>query len=144
MTEVVLTQTVPAPLEQVYAAWTSAQGWARWWWPHWADTTYVVDARPGGQWRAHSVQGGSGVHGTFVALDPPRALELTWVWEDDGVADPAEDRVLVELSPGEGGTTVTVRHTTAAGGAEDYRQGWEFVLGNLTRALTPTGAAPRR
>lgn len=129
--ELVVTQHVPAPVKAVWAAWTSAAGWARWWWPHWPDTRYEVDARPGGAYLARSAQGGAGVEGEFVALDPPRALELTWRWDGEAT----QDRVVVELAPEGDGTLVTVRHTTGSGGADDYRQGWEFVLGNLARAF---------
>lgn len=126
-TEIVVTQHVTGPVEQVWSAWTTAQGWARWWWPHWADTEYVVDARPGGSYSARSAQGGTGVEGEFVTLEAPRRLEMTWRW--DGEA--AEDRVIIELTEDDGGTLVTVRHRTASSGVDDYRQGWEFVLGNL-------------
>ncbi len=128
--ELVVAQHVPAPVEVVWEAWTSAEGWARWWWPHWPDTEYAVDARPGGRYLARSVEGDAGVEGEVVSLDPPHALELTWRWDGEGV----EDRVRVELSAQDGGTRVTVRHTTT-GGADAYRQGWEFVLSNLARAL---------
>lgn len=135
--ELVVTQHVPASVDAVWRAWTSAEGWARWWWPHWPDTRYEVDARPGGAYLARSESAGVGVEGRFVALDPPRALELTWRW--DGEDD--EDRVIVELKTQAAGTLVTVRHHTVPGGVDDYRQGWEFVLRNLA-GLTLT--APGR
>lgn len=73
-TELVVTQQVAAPINDVWAAWTSVEGLARWWWPRWPDT----------------------------------------VW-----------------------------HRTASGGADDYRQGWEFVLGNLSDVVNE-GAAEGR
>ena len=96
-TELVVTQHVVAPVGQVWSAWTSAEGWARWWWPQWEDTEYVVDARPGGPYSARSAQGGTGVEGEFVTLEAPRRLEMTWRW--DGEA--AEDRVIIELTEDE-------------------------------------------
>lgn len=134
MTELVVTQQVPAPPDQVYAAWTSAEGLARWWWPHWEDTIYQVDAVEGGAWRAFSPSNGIGVHGRFVRLQEPDLIELTWVWEDD---DEAQDHVRVELTEHDAGTLVTVRHRTTEAGVDDYRQGWEFVLGNLAIAVAP-------
>lgn len=133
-TELVVTQHVPAPIDQVWDAWTSAEGWARWWWPHWEDTEYVVDARPGGRYLARSAQGDAWVEGEFTLVEPPHTLEMTWRWDE-----PSEDTVRVDLTdqPGEdgsAGTLVTVRHRTAASGVDDYRQGWEFVLTNLASA----------
>lgn len=134
-TEIVLTQHVAAPVGQVWAAWTSAEGWSRWWWPHWEDTEYAVDARPGGSYLARSATGGAGVSGEFTLVEPPHALELTWRWD----GEPGEDTVRVELAEqrndGSAGTLVTVRHRTSASGAEDYRDGWTFVLRNLAASL---------
>lgn len=135
-TELVVTQQVPAPVDKVWAAWTSAEGWARWWWPHWPDTEYVVDARPGGSYVARSATGGS-VEGEFIRLDPPHALEMTWRWD----GEPGDDTVLVVLSAQDDGTLVTVRHRTLSTGVDDYRMGWEFVLGNLAAAQSaPPGS----
>ncbi|WP_131105450.1 SRPBCC family protein [Ornithinimicrobium sufpigmenti] len=134
-TELVVTQQVAAPIHDVWAAWTSVEGLARWWWPHWPDTVYVMEARVGGRWSARSEQGGSGVEGEVVALDEPHVLELTWRWGGERV----EDLVRVELVETDSGTSITVRHRTPSGGTDDYRQGWEFVLGNLG-ALSDGGA----
>jgi uncharacterized protein YndB with AHSA1/START domain len=130
-TELVVTQHVPAPVAAVWEAWSTAQGWARWWWPQWPDTVYELDARPGGAWLVRSAQGGAGVQGEVRSLDPPHSLQLTWRW--DGEA--AEDLVDIELTQQDDGTSVTVRHRTAATGAGNYRQGWEFVLANLAASL---------
>lgn len=127
--EIVVSQRVPAPVEVVWRSWASAAGWARWWWPQWPDTVYEVDLRPGGGYLARSAVGGAGVEGEVVAADPPGTLELTWRWDGEGV----EDRVLVRLETEGEGTLVTVRHRTSAPGPDSYRQGWEFVLGNLAR-----------
>lgn len=137
MVDVVVTQHVRASAEAVWEAWTGAAGWARWWWPHWPDTEYAVDAHPGGRYLARSVEGSAGVEGEVVSLDPPHALELTWRWDGEGV----EDRVRVELTGQDGGTLVTVRHPTAGGG-DAYRQGWELVLGNLARVLGAVDQGP--
>ncbi len=131
--ELVVTRHVPAPVGSVWEAWTSAEGWARWWWRHWPDTSYEVDARPGGTYLARSVHGGAAVEGRFVALDAPRALELTWRWDGQH----AEDQVLVELTPDGAGTLVRVCHRTRPDATDDYRQGWEFVLGNLAGHALP-------
>lgn len=138
--ELVVTQHVAAPVQEVWRAWTTADGWARWWWPHWADTEYAVDARPGGSYRASSAEGGVGVAGQFVTVDPPHLLELTWRWD----GEPDQDAVRVEFAEQDGGTRVTVRHRTGPAGLDDYRQGWEFVLDHLGSALAASDRLLRR
>lgn len=133
----VVTVLVPAPPERVWRAWTSARAWARWWWPHWPDTGYVVDARAGGFYRAHSARTGVGVHGTFTEVEAPGRLAMTWFWEGE-VVDPPREHVVVELAAEGDGTLVTVTHEVA-GAADDYREGWAFVLGNLTAYLEGDG-----
>jgi uncharacterized protein YndB with AHSA1/START domain len=130
ITDITMTQEVAAPPDRVFEAWVDPERLASWWWPHLPDTTYDLDARVGGGYAIRSRSAAIGVHGTFVVLDPPHRLELTWVWEDDGVDGP-EDRVVVELSGTDHGTLVTVRHTTDAAGAADFRQGWTDVLQRL-------------
>ncbi len=127
-----VSQRVPAPPEQVYDAWLTAEGLARWWWVAIPDTTYDVDARPGGTYRVRSERAGIGVHGTFLTLTRPSLIEMTWFWSEADVTGP-EEHVRVDLVPDGDGTLVTVTHTVADPAAVgDYRQGWEYVLGNLT------------
>lgn len=136
-TELVLTQQVAAPVDQVWTSWTSAEGWARWWWPQWTDTEYVVDARPGGTYLARSAGGDAGVSGEFTRIEAPHVLEMTWRWDGEEVVD----AVRVELAESDGGTLVTVRHRTGSEGVENYRMGWEFVLANLASSAPVTGQA---
>lgn len=139
-TQLVLTRQVDAVPEKVWAAWTTPEGLARWWWPHWSDTAYQVEPRVGARWSARSAEGQTGVEGEVLAAEEPLLLELSWRWD----GEPAEDRVRVELAGRDGGTLVTVRHTTAAAGADDYRAGWEFVLGNLGSAVGDRGPLLRQ
>jgi uncharacterized protein YndB with AHSA1/START domain len=132
-TSITMTQLVPAPPARVYAAWVDPEMLATWWWPQLADTTYDLDARVGGSYRIRSELAGMGVHGTFVALDEPHRLELTWVWED-GASDGPEERVVVDLVAEGQQTRVTVRHALVDdAGADDFRQGWTDCLARLGR-----------
>ncbi|AXH96197.1 SRPBCC family protein [Ornithinimicrobium avium] len=134
-TELVLTRTVDATPEQVWTAWTTPGGLARWWWPHWQDTAYEMEARAGGRWSARSAEGDTGVEGEVLTVEQPRLLELSWAWAGEA----AQDRVRVELTEHDGRTLVTVRHRTRAAGVDDYRAGWELVLANLASTLAPRG-----
>lgn len=131
--ELVITQHVPAPPTEAYAAWLTPEGLSRWWWVNLGDTTYTVDGRVGGTYLVESAGAGIGVRGTFTRLDEPTLLELTWTWLDGDVAGPQE-RVRVNLAAQGTGTLVTVTHHVAqSDGVEPYRQGWLHVLGNLAR-----------
>jgi uncharacterized protein YndB with AHSA1/START domain len=94
-----------------------------------------VDVRPGGRFRIQSPALGVTVSGVYTAVEPPRRLSFTWVW-DDGEQGAVEDAVKVAFDPEPGGTRVTVAHTSAAhvpeGGAE---QGWSDVLDRLARVV---------
>jgi uncharacterized protein YndB with AHSA1/START domain len=134
MTTITLSRRIAAPPARVFAAWTDVDQLAAWWWPQLAGTTYDVDARPGGHYRIASPALGVTVTGVYTEVDPPQRLVFTWVWEDAGGAEPVEDTVVVTFEPDDGGTHVTVAHTSSAhdadGGAE---QGWNDVLDRLVR-----------
>jgi uncharacterized protein YndB with AHSA1/START domain len=133
-TTIEVQQHVAAPVEAVYEAWTDPEKLATWWWPERLETSYQLDVREGGSYAIRSSVAGFGVHGRYVSLDPPHRLELSWVWEDDGTEGP-EEQVVVELSSTSTGTLVTVRHTTEAAGAADFRQGWTDCLDRLPRTF---------
>ncbi|GAA1146297.1 SRPBCC family protein [Ornithinicoccus hortensis] len=142
----VVTQHVAAPPETAYAAWLSPEALATWWWVAMDDTTYQVDGRVDGTYRIVSPAAGIGVEGRFLALEPHRLIEMTWVWLDQDRPGP-EEHVRVEFAPRDGGTLITVTHTVAPDGdVEAYRQGWEYVLGNLAsssaRSVTLTQQVP--
>jgi uncharacterized protein YndB with AHSA1/START domain len=100
-------------------------------WPHWPDTAYTMEAKAGGRWSARSEQGETGVEGEVLRLAEPHALELTWRWDGEKV----EDLVRIRLAETSDGTSVTVRHRTPTRALENYRLGWQYVLGNLSTAV---------
>ncbi len=130
---ITISRTVPAPPERVFGAWTDAGQLDAWWWPQLADTTYDVDARPGGRFRIASPVIGATVTGVYTEVDPPRTLAFTWCWQDDDEPEAVvEDTVVVTFEAEGDGTSVTVAHTSTAhvpeGGAE---QGWNDVMDRL-------------
>jgi uncharacterized protein YndB with AHSA1/START domain len=134
-TTITIARTVAATPERVFAAWTDAEQLAAWWWPQLGGTTYDVDARLGGRFRIHSSGIGATVTGVYTEVEPPRRLVFTWSWEDEGEPEAVvEDTVVVTFEPDDGGTLVTVAHTSVAhvpeGGAE---QGWNDVMDRLVR-----------
>ena len=136
-TTITITRQVPVDAERAFRAWIDPGELAQWWWPQWPETTYEVDAWEGGDVRIDAPNVQLGVTGTFTDYDPPRRFVMTWVWVSDGTAAQARgeavvDTVEVTFDAVDGGTEVTVRHTSTEheedGGAE---QGWNDVLGRL-------------
>lgn len=147
MSTITISRTVAAPPEQVFDAWVRPEQLARWWWPHWPDTSYSLDVTVGGKYRIHNAGNGIGVFGEFTVVDRPHTLAMTWIWADEEpprtpAGDVVVDEVTVTFTPidtGTGpGTEVTVRHTStehlAEGGAE---QGWNDVLDRLPAFFAP-------
>lgn len=127
-----------APLEDVWAAWTSAEALASWWWIHWDDVVVEADVRVDGRYRFATAAHGMAVAGRFLEVVDRQRLAFTWEWTDaDGTSRDEAVQVDVAARPG-GGTTLAVRHTGPW--ADDapvasYRAGWTFVLGELAGIL---------
>jgi len=134
--DIVVEVRVAASPERAFAAFTSADELARWWWPHIPDTTYAFDARPGGSYAIRSAAAGIGVKGEVVRLDPPRTLELTWRWLEDGKPEPQEP-VTITFEPDGDGARVIVDHRLddSSDSGDGIREGWESVLGRLRELL---------
>jgi uncharacterized protein YndB with AHSA1/START domain len=133
-----LERVVSAPPAQVWSAWTTEEGLASWWWSHWNDTTYAVDLRPGGTYLIETPSQGIGVTGEFLRIDEPHALEMTWVWIDDGDRSEVE-RVAVAFTPEDAASTrISITHTgpwTTPEPAENYALGWNSTLDQLQAML---------
>ena len=133
---IVVEVRVAASPERAFAAFTSADELARWWWPHIPDTTYAFDARPGGSYAIRSATAGIGVEGEVVGLNPPRSLELTWRWLDDGKPEPQEPVTITFELDGDG-VRVIVGHRLddSSDSGDGIRDGWVSVLGRLRELL---------
>ncbi|MFL5845096.1 MAG: SRPBCC domain-containing protein [Solirubrobacteraceae bacterium] len=134
--ELQLTRIVPAPVEDVYRAWTDPAVLAQWW----GRASQVVrsaeaDARMGGAYRIEVVNDEGAVYviaGEYTDVDPPHRLAFTWRFEVGGPG-PQESHVSVELRPAGAETELVLTH----GGFPDvpaaapYRSGWEDALAKL-------------
>ena len=109
-----LERTFDAPLEEVFAAWTSPEVLRRWWaaGPRWECTGTEVDLRVGGRhrlgMRESPEQPPYVVGGEYPEVDPPARLVYTWTWEGDpGSEEGSRDSIVtVRLLPAGSGTTV--------------------------------------
>jgi uncharacterized protein YndB with AHSA1/START domain len=134
--ELHITRLVPAPVEEVYRAWTDPEVLMRWWGPVNTEMRDAqIDARPGGRYRFEMV-GASGaptvIAGEYVDVDPPHRLSFTWRFEAGGPG-PQESHVTVELREVGDQTELVLTH----GGFPDpsaaapYGDGWGTVLPKL-------------
>lgn len=136
---ITVVRTVPVPAERAFAAWTDTEQLAQWWWPQWPDTTYVVDATPGGTYRIQTKAVGVGISGTYTTVERPTTLAMTWMWENGGVAESdMPDQITVSFTPlGSGSTTeVTAIHEFAGDkGGGQLEMGWNHVMDRLPEFL---------
>jgi len=134
-----VTVRLDAPRGRVWDAFTTVPGLSSWWWNHWDDVEVQADVRVGGAYRFAAPAQGVTVAGEYLVVEPARRLAFTWVWTDlDGAS--ADEAVEIVFADAEGGTSIRIRHTGPWESDEPagaYRQGWEFVIGALGRALAP-------
>jgi uncharacterized protein YndB with AHSA1/START domain len=132
-------RTFDAPVEEVFAAWTSEEVMRRWWYvgdiPE--DVSEEVDVRVGGKLRLvvrssdGDVRGG---RGEYVEVDPPRRLAYTWRWDHE-----PRERQLVEVEFSDQGEATKVILTNSGFKTEERRdahaEGWPKCFDLLERAL---------
>jgi uncharacterized protein YndB with AHSA1/START domain len=132
---------VRASPDRVWAAWTTAEGLAGWWWTFLDGTTFEVDARVGGTYRIDSPGAGIGVHGEYLSIDAPREFAATWIWVDDGT-DGALEHISVSFDDHPSGTRLTIVHEgpwTTREPMDGYERGWADTLSRLDHVFLADG-----
>jgi uncharacterized protein YndB with AHSA1/START domain len=137
-----LTERLAAPLERVFAAWSSAEQVRRWFAPGDMRVPEAeVDLRPGGRYRIVMEEKDGQRHvvtGEYREIVPNERLAFTWQWE----GSEAVTFVEVEFRAiDDGGTELSLVHTQFA--AEEHRdmhgKGWRGCLANLQAYLRTAG-----
>ncbi len=112
----VVSEQIPAPPEEVYAAWMTSEG-------HSAMTGGEAHLGPnvGDEYDAWDGY----IHGTNLVLEPPRRIVQTW--RSANFTDEHEDsQIEVLLEGNDEGTLVTVRHTSVPSDQLGYEDGgWQ-------------------
>ena len=133
--EIRFERVIPAPIEEVFAAWTDPKTMAQW--LSLGQAEVEADVRVNGGFRLVMV--GDGVRidhqGEYVAIEPPRRLSFTWRSPyTGGVAT----LVTVTLEPGDGTTRLVLVHERLPDeAAESHRHGWGALLDRLAATLHP-------
>src|ERR1041385_9149684 len=84
-----IARTFDAPIDRVFAAWTSAEVLRRWLHagPDWDTPTAEVELRVGGRIRVVMRDPADGAEygatGEYTVVEPPHRLVFTWVWDHD-------------------------------------------------------------
>ena len=111
-TQIQITRVFDAPAAIVFEAWTTPDLVRRWWGtPEHPLTVCDIDLRVGGDWRyAMDMDGAElGWHGTYQAIDEPRRLVSSEVFE--GYPDgEAVDTLTLDEADGTTTLTVVVQH----------------------------------
>lgn len=129
---ITVSTTVPAPLSEVWRAYTTPEDIMRWnaASPDWHTTSATVDLRPGGKFcsRMEAKDGSFGFdfEGEYTRVEPHQRIDYAF-----------GDRhavVLFEQAPE--GVTVRVSFDAEATHSEDQqREGWQAILDNFARHL---------
>lgn len=127
--EVVMTERIRATPEQVWDYLVEPEKLVRW-----MGIEARIDARPGGEFWL-DVTGGDIAAGSYVVVDRPHRIVVTWGWEGSAEVPPGSSTVSFTLTA-EGGETVVELVHTGLPGDQDARhaEGWTFYLGRFVRA----------
>jgi uncharacterized protein YndB with AHSA1/START domain len=123
---------IAARPETVFDFWTDPARMARW-----MGRDVRLDPRPGGEVRI-GYNDTDIASGTFVEVDRPVRLVLTWGWEAPGdPTPPGASRVEVTLLPDGDGTILRLRHSGLAPAVvEGHAAGWDQFLPSLVEVAS--------
>lgn len=109
----------------------------------WMGRTAILHPVPGGTYRVGMRDGVEAI-GEFLEIDPPRKVAFTWGWSHQPAVPPGSTRVVVTLTPEDGGTRVVLRHY---GLPDDqhrpgHHQGWTTYLDRLNTRVSGQDPGP--
>ncbi len=121
---------IAARPETVFSFWTDPTRMAKW-----MGRDVRLDPRPGGEFRI-DYNGSDIARGTFVEVEAPVRLVLTWGWEAPGDSTPpGASTVEVTLEPDGDGTLLRLRHSgLSADAVTGHADGWDQFLPGLAEA----------
>ena len=131
---VVVRRTFSAPVAQVFRAWSDPAMARRWsWGPEFDTVSIELDCRPGGAWRQHVRDRGTGENfffdGVFQEVVPHHRLVHTFRFTSDRGYDEPPSLVTIDFTDRDGVTDIVLTHTQLAEPkAKDTSTGWEEIF----------------
>lgn len=127
-----ISRMMPAPREDVFAAWLDADGMRAWMCPgDIRKTEAEIDARVGGKFRIvmHGEENTYEMTGEYVEIEPPSRLVLTWASN----VTTGDSLITLELNARGGETELVLIHErlSDAETAGNYEKGWTQILEKL-------------
>jgi uncharacterized protein YndB with AHSA1/START domain len=132
-------RVLPARPAEVFQEWLDPEAMRQWMCPRPAHATKVeLEPVVGGRFRIDINDAGADfyVSGTYLELDPPHKLSLTWscsIWDDPTL----QSIVTVSLEPHDDSSTLmTINHVLLPPAIiDEYRRGWMAIAGQLESRL---------
>jgi uncharacterized protein YndB with AHSA1/START domain len=125
--EVEIRLRIAAPPESVYPYLIEPDRYVRW-----QGIKAELDPRPGGTFRVW-MDDENIASGSYVELDPPRRVVITWGWEGNPELPPGSTTVEFSLTADADGTVLLLRHSGLpdAASAAMHEEGWQLFTGRL-------------
>jgi len=137
----VVRRLLPAPREQVFAAWLDPESLAQWMCPGDVSSVKVeVDPRVGGKLRFVMMRGENGVEhrGEYLIIEPPSRLSFTWISE---FTDRLPSVVTIELLERGALTELVLTHRRVPDrNVSAHRKGWTDIVQKLEDTLAGRSA----
>ena len=137
----VVSRTIKAPRERVFAAWTDPAAYPRWFGPESCKATNVqMDVREGGQYSltcTNTEFGDVDLAGAYREVKAPEKLVYTWKWLTEPLSEAGESLVTVEFIAQGESTEIRITHEGLPAGEiqEKHSYGWNGSLDKLESYL---------
>ena len=137
----VLRRTYPVPRERVFAAWTNPEIAARFLGPGEIKTTVAkMDVKVGGTFSIvmDSPENGRFVaRGTYLEVNAPKRLVMTWRWEEDDPAEEYDSLLSLDFNERNGETELVLTHEKLASveSRARHEEGWTAIVDQLAIVL---------
>lgn len=131
-----ISQILPAPREDAFAAWLDPSGMRHWMCPgDIRETEIEIDARVGGKFRIvmHGEEKDYVMTGEYVEIAPPSRLVFTWASN----VTAGDSLITLEFHDRGGESELVLTHERLADAetAANYEKGWRGILDKLADRL---------
>ncbi len=133
--ELFIARVFKAPIALVFRLWEDPQHLVRWWGPKgFTCTSFELDFRPGGKWRAcieSKRHGQSYSSGEFQEIEREKRIVFTFSWEGGGAGRPGVGTLVTVTFKEMDGNTIQTFHQTpfpTVEARDNHVIGWSQLL----------------